>query len=161
MTAPDEREHLERSLTLAREASASGDNPFGAVLVAADGAVLAEGRNTATSTGDVTAHAEIVALRSVPPERRHLVVGATVHASGEPCPMCAAALVWAGVGRIVFAAATVDFGPLLPPGPSFSLTCAQTVAASSGQVEVVGPVLGAEGLEPFRPSAGGVAQREP
>jgi tRNA(Arg) A34 adenosine deaminase TadA len=47
----------------------------------------------------------------------------------EPCPMCAAGMVWAALGRIVFAAAEPDFAPLLTGGPRFRLRCAEVVSA--------------------------------
>lgn len=134
---------LERSIVLAGEAAELGNRPFGSVLVSVTGQVLAEGRNEVASSGDPTAHAELVALRHADPDR---LAGAVVYASGEPCPMCAAACVWAGVARIVFAASTAAFSAVLPDGPHFRLTCAQVLAASDAGVEVCGPVLEAEAL---------------
>lgn len=128
--------HLRRSIELAAEAGRAGDRPFGAVLVSATGAVLAEGRNSVATGGDPTAHAELAALRAAPAD----VTGATMYASGEPCPMCAAACVWAGIARIVYAASAPAFAPVLPPGPAFTLRCADVVAASNVPVEVSGPV---------------------
>ncbi|MFE1593053.1 nucleoside deaminase [Nocardia sp. NPDC058705] len=145
-----DRTHLRRAIDLAGQALALGDRPFGAVAVAVDGAVVAEGVNAVHTTGDATTHAELVAVtRATAADLR----GATVYASGEPCPMCAAAMVWAGVGRIVFAAAATEFGPILPPGPSFALTCAEVVASSNIAVEVSGPHLGEEALTVFRAAA--------
>ncbi|MFD4459424.1 nucleoside deaminase [Nocardia sp. NPDC058480] len=146
--------HLRRAIDLAGHAAALGDRPFGAVAVADDGAVLAEGVNAVNTTGDVTTHAELVAITLATAAGRaaHLR-GATVYASGEPCPMCAAAMVWAGVGRIVFAAAAAEFGPILPPGTSFELTCAEVVASSNVPVEISGPHLGEEALAVFRAAA--------
>ncbi|MFD3745286.1 nucleoside deaminase [Nocardia sp. NPDC058633] len=146
--------HLRRAIDLAGHAAALGDRPFGAVAVAADSAVLAEGVNAVHTTGDVTTHAELVAITlATAAGRAELLRGATVYASGEPCPMCAAAMVWAGVGRIVFAAAAAEFGPILPAGPSFELTCAEVVASSNVSVEVSGPHLGEEALAVFRAAA--------
>lgn len=147
--------HLRRAIDLAARASAMGDRPFGAVAVARDGTVLAEGANAVVTTGDVTTHAELVAITVATAAGRAAALrGATVYASGEPCPMCAAAMVWAQVGRIVFAAATADFGPLMPAGPGFTLTCAELVAGSTVPVEVSGPHLGEEALAVFRTAAG-------
>ncbi|MGW0637683.1 nucleoside deaminase [Nocardia salmonicida] len=146
--------HLRRAIDLAGHAAALGDRPFGAVAVTPDGAVLAEGVNAVNSTGDVTTHAELVAITlATAADHAEQLRGATVYASGEPCPMCAAAMVWAGVGRIVFAAAAAEFGPILPPGPSFELTCAEVVARSNVPVEVSGPHLGEEALAVFRAAA--------
>lgn len=138
---------LRRCIELAVEAGADGNRLFGAVLVSADGDVLAEGRNEA-SGGDVTAHAELVAIRRAAGR----LPGSVMYASGEPCPMCAAACVWAGVARIVFAASTAGFTPILPPGPQFRLGCAELVASSSSGIEVIGPVLEEEALAAMRSS---------
>ena len=96
--------HLRRCVELAEEAVAAGDFPFGSLLVAADGRVLAEDRNREVTEGDPTRHPEFAlarwaALNMLPRERAE----ATVYTSGEHCPMCAAAHGWAGLGRIVFA----------------------------------------------------------
>jgi tRNA(Arg) A34 adenosine deaminase TadA len=138
--SPFDHEQLLRSIALAGIAGARGDRPFGAVLVAADGTPLAEGLNGATTTGDLRAHAELDAITNAT-DRGHAarIPGATVYASGEPCPMCAAGMVWAGIGRIVFAAAAADFTPLIPGGPSFTLGCADIVHHSTEPVQVVGP----------------------
>ena len=152
MTVPaPESRFLARSLELAAEAAVSGNRPFGAVLVAATGEVLAEGLNEVASSGDITAHAELVAIRRAT-AGGHVdrFVGATMYASGEPCPMCAAACVWAGFTRIVFAASTEGFSTILPEGPHFTLGCAELVAATDAEVIVVGPVHEKEALEVMR-----------
>jgi len=96
--------HLRRCVELAEEAVAAGDFPFGSVLAAADGTVLAEDRNREVTDRDPTSHPEFALARwagqhLTPPER----AAATVYTSGEHCPMCAAAHGWAGLGRIVYA----------------------------------------------------------
>lgn len=140
--------HLRRALELADRAGELGNRPFGAVLIGASGDLLAEGLNRVASDASIIAHAEIDAVMQVAsPEE---VVGSTVYASGEPCPMCSAALVWAGVRRIVFAAADPDFSPLLAGGPRFNLRCREVVASSDQDIEIVGPALGEDALAPFR-----------
>jgi tRNA(Arg) A34 adenosine deaminase TadA len=102
----DDLAHLRRCVQLATEALEAGDEPFGSVLVAADGTVLAEDRNR-VATGDRTRHPEFelarwAAAHMTPPER----AAATVYTSGEHCPMCAAAHGWVGLGRIVYVASS-------------------------------------------------------
>ncbi|MFC7721484.1 nucleoside deaminase [Nonomuraea recticatena] len=96
--------HLRRCVELAAEAVEAGDDPFGSVLVAADGTVLGEGRNHETTSGDPTRHPEIDLARwaatHLPAEER---AATTLYTSGEHCPMCSAAHGWAGLGRIVYA----------------------------------------------------------
>ena len=97
-----ELKHLRRCVELATKALEEGDEPFGSVLAAADGTVLAEDRNR-VSSGDRTRHPEFelarwAAANMTPRER----AAATVFTSGEHCPMCAAAHGWVGLGRIVY-----------------------------------------------------------
>jgi tRNA(Arg) A34 adenosine deaminase TadA len=95
--------HLRRCVELAGEAADAGDFPFGSVLVAGDGRVLAEDRNRENSLGDATRHPEFelarwAATNMTAAER----AAATVFTSGEHCPMCSAAHAWVGLGRIVY-----------------------------------------------------------
>ena len=99
--------YLRRCVELAAEAVEAGDFPFGSVLAAADGTVLAEGRNQEVTAGDPTRHPEFelarwAATNMTPGER----AAATVYTSGEHCPMCAAAHGWVGLGRIVYVTST-------------------------------------------------------
>ncbi|NKY44870.1 nucleoside deaminase [Nocardia cerradoensis] len=143
-----DNDHLRRAIALGEEAGRRGNRPFGAVIVAADGTTVAEGRNEVAASGVVTAHAELGALTAAGPSAD--LVGATVYAGGEPCPMCSAALVWAGVARIVFAAAEADFAAIIGGHPRFALGCAEVVGASDAEIAVSGPHLGEEALVPFR-----------
>ncbi|MEV5999153.1 nucleoside deaminase [Streptomyces griseomycini] len=98
--------YLRRCVELAAEALESGDEPFGSVLVAGDGTVLAEDHNRVAS-GDRTRHPEFELARwsasHLTPDER---AAATVYTSGEHCPMCAAAHAWVGLGRIVYVASS-------------------------------------------------------
>ncbi|MDR9439094.1 MAG: nucleoside deaminase [Halomonas sp.] len=106
MITETDRQHLQRCVELAEEALAAGDEPFGSVLVSADGAVLVEDHNHVAS-GDATQHPEFFLARwaaeHLSPEER---AQATVYTSGEHCPMCAAAHGWVGLGRILYASSS-------------------------------------------------------
>jgi tRNA(Arg) A34 adenosine deaminase TadA len=106
VTEPD-LPHLRRCVELAAEALAAGDDPFGSVLVAADGTVLHEDRNREASLADPTRHPEFELARwaaeHVAPADR---ASTTMYTSGEHCPMCAAAHGWVGLGRIVYASSS-------------------------------------------------------
>lgn len=99
--------HLRRCVELAEEALEAGDEPFGSVLVGADGTVLGEDRNRVAATGDPTQHPEFALARwaatNLTAEER---AAATLYTSGEHCPMCAAANGWVGIGRIVYASSS-------------------------------------------------------
>ena len=97
--------HMRRALELAREAGLAGEVPIGAVLVAANGAVLAEAANASIALCDPTAHAEIRVLRAAGGrERNYRLTGSTLYVTLEPCAMCAGALVHARVAELCFGA---------------------------------------------------------
>ena len=101
--SPEELPHLRRCVELAAEAVDAGDFPFGSVLVAADGRVLAEDRNREVSMGDATRHPEFELARWAAENMTAADrAAATVFTSGEHCPMCSAAHAWVGLGRIVY-----------------------------------------------------------
>jgi tRNA(Arg) A34 adenosine deaminase TadA len=113
---------LRRCVELAEEALNAGDEPFGSVLVDADGNILQEDRNRIAG-GDSTRHPEFELARwaanNMSPEER---AGASVYTSGEHCPMCAAAHAWVGLKRIVYASSSKQLSGWLselgvPPPP--------------------------------------------
>jgi tRNA(adenine34) deaminase len=113
MTEPEliDLEHMQRALELARRAGAAGEVPVGAVLVGADGSVLAEAHNQPIAEHDPSAHAELMALRLAGAAmRNYRLPGTTLYSTLEPCVMCAGALVHARIARLVFAAADPRVG---------------------------------------------------
>ncbi|KMY68460.1 hypothetical protein AAU61_01960 [Desulfocarbo indianensis] len=96
---------MKRALALARRAGRLGEVPVGAVVVDEAGRALAAEHNRSLSLCDPTAHAEILALRKAASAMgNYRLGGVTMYVSLEPCPMCAGALVWARVRRLVFGA---------------------------------------------------------
>ncbi|MCS5495692.1 nucleoside deaminase [Cnuibacter physcomitrellae] len=141
--AAQEIAHLERAVALAQAARDRGDHPFGAVVVAVDGAVV-EAMNSVVTEHDPTGHAETNAVRA---SGRRLsdaqLRTATLYTSTEPCAMCAAAIFWAGIPRMVFAlsgAALIDQLPAGSDAPSLDLPAREVYARASHPVEAVGPV---------------------
>lgn len=77
--------------------------PFGAVIVK-NGKIIGRGWNKVTSTNDPTAHAEVTAIREACKKLKSFELsGAIIYTSCEPCPMCLAAIYWAGIKKIYFA----------------------------------------------------------
>ena len=93
------------ALAEAELALTTGDVPVGAVLLDADGTVLAHGRNEREKHHDPTAHAEVVAIRRAAEVRAdwHLT-GTTLVVTLEPCVLCAGAILAARIPRVVFGA---------------------------------------------------------
>jgi tRNA(adenine34) deaminase len=96
-------EWMRIALAEADRASREGEVPIGCVIRGADDVELARGHNMREQLSDVTAHAEVVALRSASKVvRSWRLVGASVYVTLEPCVMCAAALVQARVARVIY-----------------------------------------------------------
>lgn len=104
MTAAD-RSAMRRALELAAEAAQADEIPVGAVVLDADGRIVAEGRNTREETNDPTGHAEVEALRRAAATAGSWNLdGHTLVVTLEPCVMCAGAILQARIGRVVFGA---------------------------------------------------------
>lgn len=141
MITPTDLKHLARSVALAKIALDKGDEPFGSVLVSAEGTVLMEDHNHVAG-GDHTQHPEFAIARwsaeNLTPEERK---AATVYTSGEHCPMCAAAHGWVGLGRIVYASSSKQLAQWLndlgvPPSPVKNLAIEDVLR----DAKVEGPV---------------------
>ena len=95
--------YLRQAIELSRTARQRGNRPFGSVIVAPDGTVLGAGWNSNGESGDCTAHAEVQAIREACQRHdRAALEQATLYASGEPCVMCAGAIFWANIRRVVY-----------------------------------------------------------
>ena len=127
-----------------------GDLPYGAVIVK-DGDIIIRGHNTAQTDNDVTAHGEINALRAFTQKYGYALDALknyTLYTTCEPCPMCAAACVWAGVSKVVFGASTqqlIDLGT-----KQIDISCQNVAEKGFQSVEVIGGVLADECLELFK-----------
>ena len=136
----------------AASARAAGNPSFGAVLVGPNGTVLDRAANTEGRTGDCTGHAETNLVRAASQEyapRR--LRDTTLYASTEPCAMCAGAIFWARIGRVVFglrAARLYDWKGAT--GRQLRLSCDEVLARGNHEVEVIGPVLEDEALAVFQ-----------
>ncbi len=108
-----DRRFMQEAIRLAREKSLLGEGgPFGAVIVR-QGRILARGWNQVLKKNDPTCHAEMVAIRKACRLLKdYRLTGCTIYVNCEPCPMCLAALYWAGIERIVFAATRRDAADL-------------------------------------------------
>ena len=99
------------ALDEARAAARRGEVPVGAVLVAADGTVLARAGNRTRERADPTAHAEMLAIRDAATRLgAERLTGADLYVTLEPCPMCAAAISFARIRRLYYGAADPKSG---------------------------------------------------
>ncbi len=145
MAKPTDEDLLRRAFAVAARAHENGNHPFGAVLADADGKVLLESQNGYLPDRDMTAHAErllaTAACKAFEPEE---LAGCTLYSSAEPCAMCAGAIYWVGIGRVVYGLSEERLKPMTdnhPENPTLSLPCRTVFAAGQRKVEVVGPLL--------------------
>ncbi|WP_353144557.1 nucleoside deaminase [Acinetobacter pragensis] len=107
----NDADFLTQAVSLAKDNIEQGGRPFGAIIVK-QGEVIAQGVNRILATGDPTSHAELNALRQACQKLKSVsLTGCSVYASGQPCPMCLAALRMAGVEKIVYAYSNDDAEP--------------------------------------------------
>lgn len=122
---PQKTDYMGEALAEAALAAAAGEVPVGAVLVdAASGAILARAHNRVERDADPTAHAEMLAIRAAAADGGvKRLTGADLYVTLEPCPMCAAAISFARLRRLVFGAydpkgGGVDHGPRIFQQPT-------------------------------------------
>jgi len=141
----DHEHHLRRAFEVARRARANGNHPFGAILVDPAGQVLMECENGYWPARDMTAHAErLLASRACGAYEPRLLAGCTIYASAEPCAMCAGAIYWSGIGRVVFGLSERRLRALTgnhAENPTLDLPCRIVFAAGQRETEVIGPLL--------------------
>jgi tRNA(Arg) A34 adenosine deaminase TadA len=146
MPSESDLNFLRRSFDVARRSREAGDHPFGSLLVGPDGEVLREQGNGYTAEGgDRTAHAErLLASWAAKAFETGYLQRCTLYSSAEPCAMCAGALYWAGVGRVVYGQSEKGLKAATgahEENPTLDLPCRIVFAAGQRPTEVVGPLL--------------------
>jgi tRNA(adenine34) deaminase len=133
-----------RFMHIALDEARRGDYPFGAVIVR-DGKILARGRNLGRTHDDPTAHGEMVAIRRcLAAHGSAALKGATLYTSGEPCVMCTGAIIWCGLGRLVYAASVAQIGEKMK---QIMITSAEVAAkATWDPIKITGGVLADEAV---------------
>jgi tRNA(Arg) A34 adenosine deaminase TadA len=152
---PDARDLalLRRAIALSAQSRRDGRHPFAALVADEHGAVISEaGNNSMPPEGDPTQHAELravaTAARLRAPEQ---LARCTLYTSAEPCCMCAGAVYWTGIGRVVYGLsehALLDLTGDHPENPTFSLPCREVFARGQREIEVIGPLLEDEASQP-------------
>ena len=142
---PADEAILRRSFEVARRARARGTHPFGAVLAGPAGEILLEAENGYLPHRDMTAHAErLLASEASTSYGARFLASCTLFSSAEPCAMCAGAIYWAGIGRVVYGLSEKDLKKLTlahDENPTLDLPCRTVFAAGQRAVVVVGPAL--------------------
>ena len=141
----DDERHLLAAIELARRAREHGNHPFGALLVDEDGNVVLEAENTVRTDRDATGHAETNLIRLATARfEGDFLERCTLYTSTEPCAMCAAAIFWGNVRRVVFALSQEEITRISggkPENFQLEITCRELFAYGDHEVEVSGPHL--------------------
>lgn len=134
---------LRRCIELSIEARASGNTPFGCLLADSDGTILWEQGNVEITESSCTGHAETRLMDEV--SRRYpkeQLRNCTLYTTAEPCAMCAGAIYWGNVGKVVFGIAEQRLGQLTgdhPQNPTLDLPCREVFARGRRPIVVIGP----------------------
>lgn len=152
MPAPLDHEALLRvAIAESAKARAAGNHPFACILVGPDGEVLMTQHNAFMPDHDMTGHAERVLMTRASTTYPHdFLKGCTIYTSAEPCAMCAGAIYWTGLARVVYGLTEKALKGITgnhPENPTLDLPCEVVFAAGQRRVEVIGPMLEDEAAE--------------
>ena len=147
---PQDQTYIRTAIQIARRARENGNHPFGALLVDAQGQILLEAENTVITERDCTGQAETnlirAATRQFDPD---YLAGCTLYTSTEPCPMCAGAIFWGNLRRVVYGLSEVELYKLTGDQTDevLLLSCREVFERGRKPIEVVGPMLEDEARE--------------
>ncbi len=146
MVTEEDLGFLREAIALAGRARAMGRHPFGSLIVNERGETVAVGLNNAVRPGgDPTQHAEMLACAEAGKRMTEEELGrCTLYTSTEPCAMCAGAIYWTGVGRVVFGlaeTALLRFTGSHAENPTLDLPCREVFARGQREIVVEGPLL--------------------
>ncbi|MEG0234740.1 nucleoside deaminase [Cetobacterium sp.] len=136
--------YLRRCIEIADEAVASGNNPFGALLVDSKGDIIVESGNIEITEKDCTGHAETTVMRKATKlYSKEFLWDCTLYTTAEPCCMCTGAIYWGNVGRVVFGITEKQLLELTgshEKNPTFDVPCREVLAKGQKNIEVIGPI---------------------
>jgi tRNA(Arg) A34 adenosine deaminase TadA len=148
MAADNDLDHvalLRLAIAESQKARDAGVHPFAAILVGPDGEVLMTQHNAFMPDHDMTGHAERVLMtRASTTMAPEVLRECTIYTSAEPCAMCAGAIYWAGLKRVVYGMSEHQLKEITgnhPENPTLDLPCRVVFAAGQRAVEVIGPML--------------------
>ena len=140
--------YLRRAIEISKEAREAGNTPFGALLVNKEGEIIMEQGNIEITEKICTGHAEAtLAARASREYSREFLWDCTLYTTAEPCAMCAGAIYWANIGRVVYGMTErrlLELTGSNEQNPTFDLPCRDVFAKGQKAIEVVGPVEAVE-----------------
>lgn len=142
---PADERHLVTAIELALRSREQGNHPFGSLLVDPEGNSVLEAENTVVTGRDCIGHAELSLVRAAGNQfDSEFLQACTLYTSTEPCAMCAGAIYWSGIGRVVYALSSETLRAIVNDeegGSTLALSCREVFARGGRKVEVSGPTL--------------------
>jgi tRNA(Arg) A34 adenosine deaminase TadA len=142
---PADEHHLQTAIELAWRSREKGNHPFGSVLVDSKGTVLLQAENTVVTERNRIGHAELNLVHEACSQfDSDSLQGCTLYTSTEPCAMCASAIYWSGIGRVVFALSSETLHAIVNDeegGETLALSCREVFARGGREIEVTGPIV--------------------
>ena len=140
--------YLRRCIEISRKSRESGNTPFGALLVDGDGNIIMEQGNIEITEKICTGDAEAtLAARASHEFSREFLWNCTLYTTAEPCAMCAGAIYWANIGRVVYGMTEKRLLELTgsdEQNPTFDLPCREVFARGQKDIQVIGPIAAVE-----------------
>ncbi len=137
-------EFLRMTFDIARKARNNGNHPFGALLVDETGRILLEAENTVVTSRDITGHAETNLIRAASQiYDQDFLATCTLYASTEPCPMCAGAIYWSNIRKVVFGLSQESLYSMAEEGSEevLKFNCRDLFLQRRKKIDVIGPLL--------------------
>ena len=147
-----ETDLLRKAIAISKRSRENGNHPFGALLASPSGEILVEAENSVVTTGDLIGHAETNLVRlAVTTLSSEQIATATLYSSCEPCAMCAGAMYWGGINRLVYGMSESDLLPFADGEQSENATmtgvgCRAVLASGKRSIEVSGLHLADEAI---------------
>ena len=136
--------YLKKAIEVSKKSREHGNTPFGALLVDKDGNILMEQENIEITEKICTGHAEAtLAARASQTYSKDFLWQCTLYTTAEPCAMCAGAIYWANIGRVVYGMTErrlLELTGSQEQNPTFDLPCRQVFARGQKDITVIGPV---------------------
>lgn len=143
MTQFNDRDYLRRAVAISQRSRANGNTPFGALLVGSKGEILLEQENIEITESNCTGHAETTLMEKASKlYSKDFLWQCSLYTTAEPCAMCAGAIYWGNVGRVVYGVSEKRLLSLTgdnEQNPTFDLPCREVFARGQKQITVVGP----------------------
>lgn len=143
-----DQEFIRRAIELANHARQRGNHPFGAVLVGPQNEILLEAENTVVADKDIIAHAETNLIRSATQKYTPADLSScTIYTSTEPCPMCAGAIFWSNIRRVVYGLSEENLYAIMGEETTdavLKIACREIFDPGNRSIEVIGPMLEGE-----------------